>query len=213
LVAGARNVTRLPAAPFDEALQWLLLCGSWWGGVMPVRLGSWGEGETCWRGWHRSRDLAGLIRYLDERNDDDVLLGMPQNRPWAGGVSRASMLWCRVEGKDQLERARRFRPLPSIVFAEGSSSRRLLFWPLEQVHPWGEVLAANRRIAYRLRAVQRHGDPDELVFCAPGTCMRVGRSRPVPVRVARLSVATFTLAGVAGRLKDPPDVKWWERAG
>jgi hypothetical protein len=137
---------------------------------------------------------------------------MPHDRPWAGGVSRASMLWCRVEGSDQLERARRFRPLPSIVFAEGSSSRRLLFWPLEAVHPWGEVLAANRRIAYRLRAVQKHGDPDELVFSAPGTCLRSGRARPVPVRVVRLTVETFTLAQVASRLRDPPEVRWYEVA-
>jgi hypothetical protein len=88
-----------------------------------------------------------------------------------------------------------------------------VFWPLEAVHSWQQVRDANRRIAYRLRAVQKHGDPDELVFCAPGTCMRAGRSRPVPVRVARLSVETFTLAAVVGRLKDPPDVRWWERTG
>jgi hypothetical protein len=202
--------SRLHAATFADALAYWQLSAAWWGGAVPVRLGAWGEGEVMWRRGPRA-DLADTVRWLDERNDDDVLLGMPMNRPWSGGVSKASMLWCRVEGKDQLERARRFKPLPSIVFAEGSSSRRLLFWPLEAVHPWGEVLAANRRIAYRLRAVQKHGDPDELVFCAPGTCMRVGRSRPVPVRVARLSVATFTLAGVVGRLKDPPEQKWWER--
>jgi hypothetical protein len=33
------------------------------------------------------------------------------------------------------------------------------------------------------------------------------------VRVARLNLQTFTLAGVTGRLKDPPDVRWWERTG
>jgi hypothetical protein len=205
--------SRLHAATFADALAYWQLSAAWWSpdAAVPVRLGAWGEGEVMWRRGPRA-DLADTVRWLDERHDDDVLLGMPMNRPWAGGVSRASMLWCRVEGSDQLERARRFRPLPSIVFAEGSSSRRLLFWPLEAVHPWGEVLAANRRIAYRLRAVQKHGDPDELVFSAPGTCLRSGRARPVPVRVVRLTVETFTLAQVASRLRDPPEVRWYEVA-
>jgi hypothetical protein len=204
--------SRLHAATFADALAYWQLSAAWWGGATPVRLGSWGEGEVMWRRGARA-DLADTVRWLDERHDDDVLLGLPHNRPWAGGVSRASMLWARVEGADQLARARRFRPLPSIVFAEGSSSRRLLFWPLEQVHGWVDVMQANRRIAYRLRAVQKWGDPDELVFCAPGTCQRGGRSRPVPVRVARLSVQTFTLEAVTGRLKDPPDRRWWELTG
>lgn len=206
-------MTRLPAARFADALAWWQLHAAWWSpdAAVPVRRASGPPGFTWWHRGPRA-DLASTVRRLDERFDDEIHVGLPHDRPGTAGVARASLLWCRVDGPEQLRRANAFRPRPAIVFSEGAS-RRLLFWPLEEAVYWPALLAANKRIAYRLRAVQKHGDPDELVFCAPGTCVRVGRARPVPVRVARLTVDSFELQQVVGRLKDPPAQRWWERAG
>lgn len=206
-------MTRLQAASFEDALQAFEFFTAWWGGWVPVRLGSWrGRDEFMWRQGPHS-DLPDVVRWLDEEHDDEVLLGMPQNRPGAGGVAVCSVLWCRVEGTDQLQRARRFRPLPSLVLAEGSSSRRLLMWPLERAIPHADVVERNRKIAYALRAKQKWGDPDLLWVPAPGTCLRDGRSRPVPVRVARLALDFFAADAVTGRLKEPPPRDAWLTGG
>jgi hypothetical protein len=128
-------------------------------------------------------------------------------RSWA-----ASLLWCRVEGDKQLAAAHRFRPLPGLVLAEGSTSRRWLFWPLDNPAPWSDLKAANRRIAYALRSTQKHGDPDAAWFPAPGTCLRTDRARPVPVRVSRLKPVSYRVSQVAGGLKEPPAIDWWKTA-
>lgn len=171
------------------------------------------------RNWHRVgvRGAGGLlashVRALDELHSYEVAFGLPR-RQRGGGVARGTCLWVRVEGKEQLERARRFRPLPTVALQEGSSSRRLLLWALEESVDFFSLEEANRRIAYHLRAVQKHGDPDGLRVPAPGTFLRVGRSRPVPVVVSRLEPDFFTVGVVAGRLKDPPPRDaWLERAG
>lgn len=209
---------RLHAAQFHEALQAYALFTAWWGGWIPVKLGQWAPYETAWRRLEDDRrprrSLAHLVRSLDENNDDEILLGMPWSSLDAGGVAVASVLWAKVEGADQLARARKLRPLPSLVLQEGSSSRRWLLWPLERVTPYLELKSANRRLAYALKATQKWGDPDVVWIPAPGTCLREGRSRPSPVRVARLDTTTFADAGaVVGRLKEPPEVKpWWESA-
>jgi hypothetical protein len=199
-------------AVYQEALQAFLFTSAWWGGSMPVKLGAWAPStekgsETIWRGPHD--DLTGIVRDLDERYDDEVLLGVPQSKPWAGGVSSASMLWAVVDGKDQLQRARRFKPYPSLVLQAGAASRRWLVWALEEPVSYFELVAANRKLAYHLRAVQKFGDPDLVWFPAPGTCLRQGRARPVPVRVARLTTDACVAEGIVGRLKEPPPKDAW----
>jgi hypothetical protein len=47
-----------------------------------------------------------------------------------------------------------------IVLQEGSSSKRLLLWPLEAVVPWTVSYAANRRLAYKFGAIQKWADAD-----------------------------------------------------
>lgn len=200
------------AAHYSEALQAFLTISAWWGGHVPVQLASWSANpetrETIWRRGP-SEDLAGIVRYLDEQYSDEIRLGVPQSRPWAGGVSWVSMLWAVVEGSDQLQRARRFRPLPSLVLQAGAGSRRWLIWALEDRLNYFGAQEANRKLAYALRATQKHGDVDLAWFPAPGTCLRAGRSRPVPVRVARLTTDTFRADSVVGRLKDPPPRDAW----
>jgi hypothetical protein len=209
-------MSRLHVAQFGEALEQLLCMSAWWGGYMPVRLGESGTDERFWRqapaagrrAWRS--DIAGLVRRLDEEHDDEVLIGLPWSSPRAGGVARVSVLWARVEGSKQLEWARKFRPLPTLILQEGASSRRTLFWALEETVPWGVALKQNRRLAYKFSAVQKWADPDVLVIPAPGTCLRSG-ARPVPVRVSRLTDATFPVSTFAEHrwLKDPPDASAW----
>ena len=205
---------RIHQAQFGEALQAFQWFSAWWGGWIPVTLSSWKRDEVIWRQGPPGpgRDLVELVRFLDERYDDTILLGMPEARPFNGGVGMASMLWCKVEGKEQLARARRFRPLPSLVLAEGRSTRRWLFWPLERATSYFEVKPANRKIAYALRARQKHGDPDLAWLPAPGTCIRES-SRPVPVVVARLTMDSHSCAdAIVARLKDPPPLDAWLNA-
>jgi hypothetical protein len=206
---------QLPAAQMREALQWLLFASTFWGGWLPVRLGDWTPREVIWRSWAAPReqcDLATIVQRLDEQYADEVLLGIPHSKPFNGGVGKASLLWCRVEGDKQLAAAHRFRPLPGLVLAEGSTSRRWLFWPLDNPAPWSDLKAANRRIAYAMRSTQKHGDPDAAWFPAPGTCLRTDRARPVPVRVSRLKPVSYRVSQVAGGLKEPPAIDWWKTA-
>lgn len=206
------------AAVYQEALQAYLFMGAWWGGAVPVKLGSWAPSteagsETIWRHGPHS-DLAGIVRDLDASCDDEVLLGVPESRPWAGGVSSGSMLWAVVDGPDQLQRARQFKPHPSLVLQAGAASRRWLFWALEEPVSYFALQAHNRKLAYALRAVQKHGDADSAWFPAPGTCLRRGRARPVPVRVARLTTDVFPADSIVGRLKEPPPKDaWMDAAG
>lgn len=208
-------MTRLHAAHGQDALRALEHTIGWAGGWMPV----YRHRSTVPRlMWHRPGQrgsagrLARAVRVFDEQHSDEILLGLPQRRRWNEGVHGATVLWARIEGEQQLKRARAFRPLPSIVLQEGSTSRRWLIWALGQWADYNTLADANRRIAYNLGATQKHGDPDAFLVPAPGTCLRVGRSRPVPVVCARLTTDTYTAQRVAGRLKPAPENKWWERA-
>lgn len=200
--------------PFQTALRALDLYLGHAGGWMPVDRRREGHDK---RWWHRPCQpgsgalLAETIRELDARYSDEILLGLPWHDRGAGGTTYATALWCRIEGNDQAKRAARFRPLPSVVVREGVTSRRWLIWPLRSRESYFDVLDANRKIAYRLRAMQKYGNPDLFWLPAPGTCLRIGRARPVPIVVSRLTLDAFDLAQVVGRLKAPPDVKWWER--
>jgi len=204
-------MTRLPQARFDEALEWLLICSTWSGGYLRVRLGQQPPHHCCYRQW-RDRgqfgDLPGLVRALDEEYDDEVLLGLPVNRRGSEHVDTLSVLWARIEGEKQLQFAKKHRPLPSMILQEGTSTRRWLIWSLDRPVPWGVALESNRRLAYAFRGVQKHADPDTLWLPAPGTCLRDGRSRPVPVRVSRMTLDSWDAGVVVGGLKSPPEQVW-----
>lgn len=204
------SVTRIHAARPADALAALDFTLGYWRAYMPVELTS--ERVTFWHRCGHPGDgarLARVVRWHDERLDTEIRLGVPQERPNNGGVGRASALWCVVEGTDQVRRAHRFRPLPSIALRAGGSSRRWLIWALEEPVDYFTVAEANRKLAYHLRARQKDGDPDLAWFPAPGSCLRDGRSRPVPVVCARLSTQAFTAQSVTGRLKEPPPKDAW----
>jgi hypothetical protein len=206
-------VSRIHAAHGPEALRALEHTIGWRGGWVPVYRYR-GERPTARMLWHHAGmpgSAVGLERAvrLSDEHSDEILIGLPQARRWNEGVAGATVLWARIEGSDQLKRARSFRPLPSIVVQEGASSRRWLIWALSEWADYRDLQDANRRVAYNLGAVQKYGDPDGFLVPAPGTCLRVGRSRPVPVVCGRLSPATYTLKQVAGRLKEPPAKDAW----
>jgi hypothetical protein len=198
------------AIQFHEALEAISVIVGYHGGWMPVYRTR--EGRT--RAFYRpagAPGLGSLIRRLDELHSDQIELGLPERERFHGGVGNVTVLWAKVSGPDQLARAQAFKPRPTLVLADGRSSR-LCFWWLERPVSYFAAVDANRRLAYHVHAVQRWGDPDVLRIPCPGTFMRDGRTRPLPVRVTRLNTASFDVKQVVGRLKEPPPKDAWRAA-
>jgi hypothetical protein len=212
-------VTQLHAAALDEAVQALVFVMGWPGGW--AELTTWQASEPrdkpLWVDMG-SRGVGGrmarLVRDFDERWSAEIRLTLPRKERWWGTVSQVGCLWV-VTGKQQEKRLQAFRPAPTIVLREGSSARRTALWLLGErlTYKWAD--RANRRIAYRLRAVQKHGDPDDLRLPLPGTCLRKDRARPVPVVMEHLDgeLRQYRAREIVGKLRDPPEpVPFWERA-
>ncbi len=155
-------------------------------------------------------DLDGWARMVARMSRDrDVRLSTGVRRREFGTCSDAAVLWARVEGKAQVKALERFRPSPTFVVSEGATSRKVALWSLSR--PWGfEVVErANRRIAYALRAAPKWGVP-EFDFPAPGSCLRAGRVRPVPVVFDWFDPrGVYTAREVVGALKEPPSRDAW----
>lgn len=215
-------MSRHHAATFDEALHALAFILGWHGGIMEVQ--TWREG----RGWHSDffdmaapgvgGRLARFVRTTDERYSSEVLLGAPAGKP-KGGVGTATAFWVRVEGTVQNRWLASFRPEPTIVLREGSSSRRWALWALEHPVRWVGVDRGNRRLAHRMRAPKKWAEPERLWLPAPGCCLRKDRARPVPVVVERLEPVSFGPLDVIGdrvvdgrrhrALPDAPEADAW----
>ncbi len=200
---------RLPAATFQDGLEWLSWFGGWHDHGVWMPLEHWSERDGRRTDWTRLQDPGLLTAWVSSCDHEarQVLLGLPRER-FGGGVAVASLLWVMTEGGEQTKRLQAFRPLPSMVLRVGSGSLRLSFWALESALRSQDVERANKRLAYSLGAVQKHADPDRLEIPAPGTCVREGRTRPAPVTVSRLSVDSCGW-DIVGRLKDPPDADAW----
>jgi hypothetical protein len=151
-------------------------------------------------------DLWRRAHALDERASAQVEVGLPQQGAYVGS---STVLWVWVSGRDQVFRASRFRPAPSIVLRFGAGSERLLLWPLREPAAWVSAGPANERIAYAVHAPRTRCVPERLRVPVPGTFVRVGRARPAPVLVTRLEPDDFTLGQVAGGLKAPPSRDAW----
>ncbi len=200
-----------PARPCPdvEALDWLLFYTGWNGGVIPVYVdGALNPSMHVPVG--PSEANTGLLRRLERWGGCQVELGLPERAARQGGASAASILWVWCETREQVLRAVRFRPQPSMVLKVGKSCRRLLIWALEEVVPYVSLVPANKRIAYRLRAPQNRADPDKFRCPVPGLCLTVGRKRPVPVVVTRRVEDTSTMARVTKGLREPP-APWIDR--
>lgn len=205
--------SQLHAAQYTEALHALDFIVGWNGGWMEQRI--WLPLEERWEvAWHRcgvpgsGRRLVRRVRAVDERLSGQVLLSIPRKK-LGGGAPYATVLWARVEGDKQRKALDRFRPVPPVVVQEGASTRAVAFWPLDRALGWEWIVRANKRIAHRLGTPKKWADPDEFLFPAPGSCLRAGRSRPLPVVMTRLEPVHFTARQVVGRLKDAPDPNAW----
>ena len=124
---------------------------------------------------------------------------------------RFGAFWARVEGTEQNRFLERFRPNPTLIMREGSSSRRTAVWGLcgrPDLLSYEQVVKGNKRIAHALRSPKKWGDPDKMRFPVPGTALREGRQRPVPIVVEHLSVDEYRPRQVVGRLIDPPVPTW-----
>jgi hypothetical protein len=196
--------------PFQPALRALDLLLGWKDPWLPVdRL----RGDESKRAWHRCGDgsaLVTLVSRADELWSDELHLGLSERRR-GGQPCGATALWARIEGPKELQRAHGFRPLPSV--AVQANGVRWLIWPLDRWLGYFDVEERNRKIAYRLGATQKYGVPEEFRLPAPGSCLRVGRSRPVPVVCRRLQPVVFSPDQVTGRLKEPPAKYDWRQAG
>jgi hypothetical protein len=196
--------------PFQPALRALDLLLGYHDPWLPVdRL----RGDERRRNWHRCGDgqaLVTLVSRADELWSDELHLGLPERRRGAQPCG-ATALWARIEGPKELKRAHGFRPLPSV--AVQANGVRWLIWPLDRWLPYFEVEERNRKIAFRLGATQKYGSPENFWLPAPGSCLRVGRSRPVPVVCRRLQPHVFSPDQVTAGLKEPPAKFDWRQAG
>ena len=215
-MAGVRALTvRHHAARADVALGALQFMLGWPGGWVPMFVTG---GPEAWEFWERpgaagaGERVAARVRWLDEEYSAECALGMGRPSFGFGTTTRVGCLWVVVSGGDQNDRLRRFRPYPSMVLREGGSSRRTALWLLERPLHYADALRANKRIAYRLRAVQKHADPDGFVVPCPGSFLRAGRARPVPIIVTRLVADSWRSRDLVGRLKDPPVADGWRKA-
>lgn len=197
--------------PAAEALAGLEFTVGAAGGWAPLRFETEERRGLIWHAAGGPGSIGSLQRMVlnaEQRWSEEVTMGLPLVERWRREPTWATVLWARVEGGSQLARARAFRPLPAIALQEGSSTRRVLLWPLRERITATRAETMNKRIAYALGARQRDGRMD-VTFPMPGTFLRVGRGRPTPVVCVRLEDGWWTAEQVAGRLKDPPPPHDW----
>lgn len=156
-------------------------------------------------------DWVAMVTRMCE--DRDVLLAAGSRRQRGHGTCRgARVLWARVEGKKEAAALERFRPRPTLVVREGSTSRMVALWSLRRPLSYDWLVRANRRIAHKLFGPKKWAEAEFMLPC-PGSCLRTGRARPVPVHVESFDpAAIYVPREVVGGLKDAPDPNAWREA-
>lgn len=176
-----------------------------------------GHGENAQSNWTRvdgptpRLELARRILRTDARLSRETRISLGRREDGHRSSAAATVAWVVTHDKDGAGRLARFSRKPTIVMREGSSSRLHALWLLDQAYPHEDVVRANKRLAYALRTRQNRGDPDEVLFPAPGTCLRSGCKRPIPVGCEVLEGdRVYGLGGLVRGLKDPPDPDAWK---
>lgn len=171
-------------------------------------------GEPVGRGFHMDyavgelRDFSRVV--LERAEDRDVVVSAGlRSRRGMGSCAQSRVLWARCESRREAEALRRFRPVPSIVLREGSTCRLVALWQLPNPLNYEWVVRANRRIAHKLWGAKKWGTDLEFAFAVPGSCLRAGRARPVPVRVEAFGGGVYLPRDVVGKLKEAPDPSSW----
>lgn len=195
-----------------EAVEFIAFVTGWGEGYAPVFFDGATEPEFHHRlGGRASQRLAERAARWDFQENRQVEIGLPEGTADTGGPRSCSVVWAWVDSADALEQAFAFRQRPSLVLQMGSSNRRLLMWALSRRARCEAIVDANRRIAYHFGAVQKLGLPEALRIPLPGTFLRAGRTRPVPVLVKRMELDDYPLETIVGRLKDPPATDGWRK--
>lgn len=125
---------------------------------------------------------------------------------------RGNLLWARTDTGKAAEKLRRFKPRPHVVLREGTSSRYVAFWALDRVLDYDDQERFNKRIAHWLGTPKKWSSPG-FRFALPGSIVREGRKRPVPVQLARYVPGILEPLQVVGRLRDAPAPWTPETAG
>lgn len=183
--------------PPSEAIAQIVFAMSYAGGELPIFLDQSAAPSMRLRRPNIAERLYERAQRLDLQDSAEVAIGLP-------ATATISILWASLETADSVKRASRFKPLPSIALRFGKGCRRLCIWTLETPMGHASIVAANKRLAYRFSSPQKWANPDALRVPCPGTFLRVGRLRPVPVLVTRLEMESWTLERITGRLRDPP---------
>ena len=185
-----------------QAIAFVAFLLGWNGGYLPLLA----EGSDIRWVSNPQRRLVRLVQPLEGL---DVSVGLPCEERSRRTLATSTVLWAWVQGSDQLARAYDFRPLPSLVLRMGNGSRRLLVWLLNKAMATEFVETANRRIAYALHAPQKWAAGESLQLPLPGTLLRLGRTRPVPVVVTRMELDDFDPKVIVGQLREPPERYDW----
>lgn len=172
-----------------------------------------GEPRPFWMdyAWNEGREWLRAVTVYSEDCDVTLSAGARPRRGF-GTCDSARVLWARCETKDAVKRLGWFKPRPTLVLREGSTSRYVALWELENALAYEWLVRANKRIAHKLGSAKKWAEA-EFTFSAPGSCLRAGRSRPVPVHVESFEpLAVYRPRDVVGRLKEAPDANAWREA-
>lgn len=152
--------------------------------------------------------LARIAAKLDLEDSAEVAIGLPRVHEL---VYSSTVLWAWVNGKEQVARASKFKPMPSVVLKIGSAgSERLMIWVLNKPVSDTQCFELNERISYALHAPRTRSKPDALRVPLPGTFMRVGRKLAAPVLLTRLHVECGLDYRKFAGLKEPPPKDAWK---
>lgn len=204
----APRVAVRPAAAIVE-IAWLL--GYAGAGELPLYLDGKPNPERllpCSRLAESALRLARLAERFDRDDSAEVAIGLPVT---GGYVYDCTILHAWVKGGQQLRLAAQFTPAPSVVLKMGADgSERLLMWALKRPVSESKAALYNARLSYVLKAPRTRSAPEKLRVPMPGTFLRIGRARPAPVLVTRLSAETgHDVEKVAGGLREPPPKDAW----
>jgi hypothetical protein len=153
-----------------------------------------------------------LVEDWSYAGDLSVML-LPWLEPSYLTAGLGNVLWAHTVSGGSSAALDKFRPAPTFVVREGSTSRRTALWALSRPVDVDWVERGNRRIAHRLGTPKKNcGTLGEMYL--PGTILRKGRKRPVAVHLEHFDPqALYTARQVVGHLRDAPDPNAWkERA-
>lgn len=118
-------------------------------------------------------------------------------------LTRAHMLWVRLERRECGARLARFQPAPTLVVREGATLRRWAYWALSDPLHGFAVDEANQRLAWALRGRTATAAATTLVL-SPFARLRHSDS------FCEFESDTISTPGqIVGRLADPPPTDAW----